>query len=76
MLGQRFSSRLIEIASASAMVALRSGLGPRRGYSADQFSNLLALPRPQLGLQTAHAGAGGYRRGQGAADTARGHLRS
>ena len=64
MLGQRISSRLIEIASASAMVALRSGLDSRHGYSADQFSNLLALPRPQLGLQTAYADAGGDRRDQ------------
>ncbi len=59
MLWQRFSSRLIKIASASAIVALRSGLGPRYGYSATQLSNLVALPRPQLGVQTAHAGAGG-----------------
>ena len=75
MLWQRFSSRLIKIASASAIVALRSGLGPRYGYSATQLSNLVALPRPQLGVQTAHAGAGGrYRRGQGAASISRGAL--
>ena len=64
MLGQRISSRLIEIASASAMVALRSGLGPRHGYSADQFSNLLALPRPHLGLQSVYADAREHRRDQ------------
>jgi len=66
MLGQQFSSRLIKIASTSAIVALRSGLGPRYGYSATQLSDLVALPRLQLGVGTAHTGTGGrYRRGQG-----------
>ncbi len=75
MLGQRFSSRLIKIASASAIVALRSGLGPRYGYSATQLLNLVALPRPQLGVQTAHAGVGGRcRRRRGAASISRGVL--
>jgi hypothetical protein len=75
MPGQRFSSRLIKIASASAIVALRSGLGPRYGYSATQLSNLVALPRPHLGAQAAHASAGGRcRPGQGAASISRGVL--
>ena len=76
MLWQRFSSRLIKIASASAIVALRSGLDPRYGgYSATQLSNLVALPRPQLGVQTARARAGGRcNLGQGAASISRGVL--
>ena len=63
MLWQRFSSRLIKIASASAVIALRSGLGPGYGASAAQSSSCGAIRRPHLGVQVACASAGrGYGR--------------
>ena len=65
MLGQRFSSRFLEIASASAVVALRSGLDPAYGDSAAQWMNLVALPRPQLRYRSAYVWANErHRRGQ------------
>ena len=65
MLGQRFSSLLIEIVSASAVVALRSGPAPAYGDSAAQWMNFVALPRPQLRYRTAYVWANERpRRGQ------------